>query len=241
MSHSKLMPRGYHWAMIELRDAALFRGLKEAEVEKLKPYFVEKTCQYGELLFSENDRCRNFFIVRKGSVKLYWTDAQGHRERILQMLHPGDTCLCHPGFETGCNVSAEAGRDTVLWKSSLDHLRRILEEYPAVAQAAASIFAQKARAYSNLVQGLAVRNSRQRVIDHLLALADAKGLATGEGTLIELPGTRQHVASQIGTSRENFQRCLLELKKAGLIQVRRKQIVIRQKDALRHFLTASEN
>lgn len=226
--------------MIELRDAALFRGLKDFEIEKIKPFFLEKICQSGELLFSENERCRNFFIVRRGSVKLYWTDSQGHRERILQMLYAGETCLCHPAAEICCNVSAEAGRETIIWKASLDSLRRILEEYPAVAAAAALIFAHKARAYSNLVQGLAIRNSRERIVEHLLELAETKGLSTAEGTVIEFSGTRQHVAAQIGTSRENFQRCLLELKKAGLLLVRRKQIIIRKKEELRQFLAQPE-
>jgi CRP/FNR family transcriptional regulator len=225
--------------MIELGDTPLFRGLKDAEIEKIKPFFPEKICQNGELLFSENERCRHFFIVRKGSVKLYWTDSQGHRERILQMLHAGDTCLCHPAAEMCCNVSAEAGRDTVVWKGAVENLRRILEEYPAAALAASRIFAQKARMYSNRVQGLAVRNSRERVVDYLLDLAETKGISGAEGTLIEFSGTRQHVAAQIGTSRENFQRCLLELRKADLLEVRRKQIVIRKKDALRQYLADS--
>ena len=77
------------------------------------------------------------------------------------------------------------------------------------------------------VESYALRSSTQRVIGYLLQLADSAPCSPAQGKAeIELPTSKQVIASRLSLTPETLSRIFHELSDVGLISVHGKHIVI---------------
>jgi CRP-like cAMP-binding protein len=72
-----------------------------------------------------------------------------------------------------------------------------------------------------------------RVAWRLLELSDGFGQETDEGTSLELPLSQEQLAGWCGASRESTVKALTSLRELGIITTGRRQVVIRDSEALR--------
>ncbi|HMV19290.1 MAG TPA: helix-turn-helix domain-containing protein, partial [Rhodocyclaceae bacterium] len=78
----------------------------------------------------------------------------------------------------------------------------------------------------------ALRSSTQRVIGYLLQLAESTPCAAQGERSVELPTSKQVIASRLSLTPETLSRIFHELSGAGLISVHGKQIVIHDAERL---------
>ena len=83
------------------------------------------------------------------------------------------------------------------------------------------------------LESLVFKDSRSRVIDFLLDLADKKGTRVGYETLIEGFFTHQEIANLTATSRQTVTTVLNELRTRNLLTFNRKRLLIRDLELLR--------
>ena len=221
---------------IQLKKVPLFQGLSDAELDSIKVSLKEKSFQKGELLFYEGKCCDRVFIVQSGRVKLYRTASSG-REQILETLGPGDTCACNPGSLTwSCGSTAEAVVPTAVWFISRDDYVRVVNTNSKISHSLNQLFAEKLKSFSSLIEEVSLKDVKKRLIKFLLdMLAETTHQSQGEKVLL-IPFTREEIAQRIGTARETVARYLYQLKRAKLIDIKPKQIIVRNKEGLKKLL-----
>ncbi|MDQ5908672.1 MAG: family transcriptional regulator, dissimilatory nitrate respiration regulator, partial [Pseudomonadota bacterium] len=82
------------------------------------------------------------------------------------------------------------------------------------------------------VENYSLRSSTQRLIGFLLQLA---GASTGNATELELPASKQVIASRLNLTPETLSRVLHNLSESGLIRVNGRHIAVPDVGRLKEF------
>lgn len=195
-------------------------------MDAVKKCLIEKNFKKGEALFFEGKACERVFIIKSGKVKLYRTSSSG-REQVLETLNAGDTCACNPGSPAwNCSSSAEAMTPCAVWFLSRDNYVRMVQTNSKVSQALNRLFADRLKCFSSMIEDMSLKDVKKRLVKFLLDMQ----------TENEFPFTREEVAQRIGTARETVARYLYQLKRARLIDIKPRQIIIRDKQGLEKLL-----
>ncbi|MNC68155.1 Global nitrogen regulator [compost metagenome] len=89
----------------------------------------------------------------------------------------------------------------------------------------------------NLAQNLATKNSDARVAYTILEFCQKFGRSRKEGVLIELPLSREEIASYVGVTRETISRKFSKFEKVGFISlIGNKQMLVKNQEALREYI-----
>jgi len=210
-----------------LRRTPLFATLSESEMKSLAPRVSAKRFGRGELLFSEGDPCAGLFVVASGKVRIFKTSVGG-REQVLAMEGPGSTVAELPVFDGGSYpASASAAEDADLLFISRKDFQHFCREHPDVALKVIAVVCARLRRLVGIIEELSFTTVRQRLIALLLRQAQEKGQAGEEGTRLELTGSHQELAAELGTVRELVSRNLGRLQAEGFIQVEGRAILVR--------------
>ena len=184
----------------------------------------------------EGEQCERVFIVQSGRVKLYRTASSG-REQILETLGSGDTCACNPGsFSWSCSTTAEAVTPCTVWFLSREDYVRMVQTNSKVAHTLNKLFAERLQCFSALIEEVSLKDTKKRLIKFLLDMLTERSPQTNSKSVLQIPFTREEIAQRIGTARETVARQLYQLKRAGLIDIKPKQILIRNQEALKKLL-----
>jgi len=164
-------------------------------------------------------------VVLHGLLRLYMRAPDG-REVTIRYMRPGEIVGLALVIGGPAPVSIQAVTGASLVALRIDVLRALLATDPAVARACAEELARELfRAFEEIAGG-SFLSVRQRVARQLLALA----VHADDGTLLARV-SQQELADAIASGREVVARALRELRQAGLVEVSRNGIVVR--DALR--------
>jgi len=221
---------------LRIKDIPLFHDLTESELRDLKCCLRERTFKRGEILFYEGKSCERVFIVLSGRVKLYRTASSG-REQILETLEAGDSCACNPGSSTwSCATTAEAVTPATVWFLSRDDYIKMVNTNSRVSRTLNQLFAEKLRSFGMLIEEVSLKDVKKRLVKFLLDMLKEKNYqGDGKDTLL-IPFTREEIAQRLGTARETVARYLYQLKRARVIDIKPKQIIIRNKTGLEKLL-----
>ncbi len=221
---------------VPIKDVPLFQSLSPSELDSIQTCLREKSYEKGEILFSEGEMCQRVFIVREGRVKLYRIASTG-REQILETLNSGDTCACNPGSAAwSCSSTAEAMTHCTVWYLSRDAYVNMVQKNPTFAQTLNRVFAERLRCFSSLIEEVSLKDVKKRLIKFLLDINDSEPTKRQSKETISIPFTREEIAQRLGTARETVARHLSELKQEELIEIKPKQVIIRNRTGLEKLL-----
>lgn len=219
-----------------LGQIGLFQGLSTSELSSIRTCLREKSFDKGELLFYEGKPCERIFIVLAGRVKIYRTAASG-REQILEMLESGDTCACNPGATVWCcSSTAEAVTACKVWFLSREDYVKLVKENAKLSYTLNRIFAERLSHFSSLIEEVSLNDAKKRLVKFLLDMLEEHVKSDKEKDTLFIPFTREEIAQRIGSARETVARYLHELKRSKLIDIKPRQIIVRDKEALRKLL-----
>jgi len=223
-----------------LKRAQLFAGLTEPEMQSLSARAVRKLYDDGELVFSEGEPCEGFYVVLAGKIRIFKTSANG-REQVLAIEGPGSSVAELPVFDGGrYPASVAAIEPSEMIFISRKDFQAFCLEHPQVALKVLAVVGSRLRRLVGIIEELSFTTVRQRLVAHLLRLADDIGQKTDRGIEIMLPGSHQDLAHQIGTVRELVSRNLSRLQAEGLLELDARHIVIRDPKGLREIQSATE-
>ncbi|HTL47157.1 MAG TPA: Crp/Fnr family transcriptional regulator [Verrucomicrobiae bacterium] len=218
--------------MVDLKKIALFSGLSPTDFSLIKAYLREKSFPKGAIILSENAPCERIFIVQSGRIKLYRMTSSG-REQILEILGPGDTCACNPGsMEWFCNATAEAMEASKVWFLARDQYVRMVQTNSKVSLTLNKLFADKLRCFGSLIEEVSLKDTKKRLVKFILDMP-APG---SSGAVPSIRFTQEELAQRIGAARETIARHLQQLKKAKLIDIKPRQILILDRPGLEKLL-----
>lgn len=189
-------------------------------------------CDAGQVVFDEGDPAGDLLIVQEGSVRIVKTAASG-RHQLISIERAGSSLGEVSVFDGGAySTTAITVTPAVLLRLKGQRLRRLCAVHPEVAFKVIRVLAHRLRHLRNLVEQLSFATVRDRLIAHLLHLAEERGVRSEAGIEIELDENNEELAGRLGTVRELVSRNLGRLHGQGLIRMRRRAVTIPNKDAL---------
>lgn len=222
-----------------LQRTALFSSLSQSEVQQLAVKTVRKILSAGEFLFHEGDACKGFHIIACGQVRLFKSSASG-REQVLAVNVAGESVAEIPVFDDGpYPASAVAIDETEIAFISRRDFHEYCLAHPEVALKVLAFVGARLRRLVAIIEELSFTTTRQRLVSVLVRLAQSEGRKTERGIEVQLPGSNQELANQLGTVREVISRNLMRLQAEGLLEVDARQIVIKDVKGLAAVLEAA--
>jgi CRP-like cAMP-binding protein len=210
-----------------LREVPFFRELPEAVIDAIRRSGTVRHFPRGEPLFRQGEAAKGLFVVMRGSVRVYQIGSSG-REHVLTVEQPGGSVAELPLFDGGPYPAyAEAAEESVLFTLGCERFGVILREHPEVGQEVIRALAQRLRRLVQTVEGLALKEVRQRVAALLLQCAD------DDGPEFTLPTSNEQIAGQLGTAREVVSRAIHGFAHDGLIEVEGRRVKILDPNGLR--------
>jgi len=222
-----------------LRQTPLFTGLSDAEMAALAVHVTRQRFDRGELLFNEGDRCQGLYLVANGKIRIFKLSPSG-REQILAVEGPGSSFAELPVFDGGTYpASASALEDAEVLFISRKDFHGLCLQHPEVGLKVIAVVGARLRRLVAIIEELSFTMVRQRLIAVLLRLARTDGKRSKEGVVIEMPGSHQDLAAELGTVRELISRNLGRLEAEGYLDVEGRKIIVKDLAGLEQEQTAT--
>ena len=206
-----------------------FQGLTENQLNEIKKIVVNRHYTKGELIFSEGDHGDGFYVVAGGMIKIFKMSIEG-KEHIMRFVGPG---------ESFGQVSVYAGRTfpagaQAIAKSHLLFLPRstfvdLITHNPSLALSMLASLSMRLREFTVHVERLALKEVPGRLAAYLIHLVDEQA---NEPELVSLNISKVQLASLLGTTPETLSRILSRMADSGLIEVKKRDIRIRDHSGL---------
>jgi CRP/FNR family transcriptional regulator, cyclic AMP receptor protein len=188
----------------------------------------------GEVLFREGDTAGSAIVIVSGLLKIHKRSSSGD-ELILSLCGPGDLL-----GEITAVPDATRSADAVALQAvegvavAVADLRIVLAEHPRLALVLLELVLGRLRLADQRRLEFATAESLPRVTSRLLELAERFGADGDDGRLaVDMPISQEELASWSAASRESTARALRTLRDLGLIETRRKRLVVLDLDGLR--------
>lgn len=216
-----------------LSRLALFRELPPEQIFEIAAGTREQRLARGEMLFHKGDPCRGFYVVVMGQVKLAFPSAAGN-EKVVEVVGPrqsfGEAVMF---MDRPLPVFAEALTDSLVLHIGAGAVFALLDRDALFARRMLGGLSQRLHALVQDVESYSLRSSAQRVIGYLIQQCPPDG--AGATAAIDLPTSKQVIASRLNLTPETLSRVFHELAQQGLIAVHGKHVTIHDLPRLREF------
>jgi CRP-like cAMP-binding protein len=218
-----------------LRVLPLFGHLSPAETERLALGCQLRRFARGEAIFHMGEPCEEFHVAVTGQVKLYAVSPAG-QEKVVEIVGPGGS-FAEALMFTGQSyiINAQSLSDTLLLSVKKAAVVAEIERDPRLAMRMLAGLSRRLHGLVQDVQGYALHSGVQRVIGYLLRGVSTDDSVGSEAITVSLPVSKSVVASRLSLTPEYFSRVLHELEAAGLIEIDKRDIVIRDARRLARY------
>ncbi|GAB2876755.1 Crp/Fnr family transcriptional regulator [Uliginosibacterium flavum] len=212
----------------------LFAVVDAESLDRIAETVGEHRLVRGEVLFRQNDPCDGFYVVVHGQIKLAVTSPNGN-EKVLEIIPArmsfGEAVMF---LDRPFPVAAEALTDSLVLSIPREPVQELIDTNKLFARKMLAGLSVRLHSLVKDVEGYALRSSSQRLIGYLLGEAGEGGLAQG-ALEIDLPTSKQVLASRLSVTPETFSRILHTLSSAGLVEVDGKTIRVPDVSRLRDY------
>jgi CRP-like cAMP-binding protein len=210
-----------------LRRVPLFSGLAESDLAAFAALVRERRYPKGAVIVFRDDPGDALYVVADGQVKVVLVAEDG-REVILSVLRDGDFF----GEMSVLDDEPRSAHVIAMEDSRLLALRREdfqaqLRSSPGVGVALLRELSRRLRRADEQIGRLVLLDVNGRVASLLLTMAAEEG-----GDKITRRLTHHTIAQMIGASRETVSRTLRNLVEHNVIEVSRKEILLRDRATL---------
>lgn len=218
-----------------LRKFPLFSELSIAELRIIASITKIKQFRKNELIFLEGETYKGFYIVLKGTIKVFKTGETG-KETVLHIVKPLNAFADVPLFEGGnYPVTAQSETESTLMFVPRDEFIQILEKNISMCLKMLSGFAKKMRSLTRKIEELSLKEVINRLAAYLvLEVENAKREALPE-PFIKLTISKGTLAAYIGTITETLSRTFHKLEEEDIIRMDGKKIFILDYNRLRNL------
>lgn len=204
-------------------DIELFNNFNDNLKDEINRYAKLIHFKKGDCIFSSEDCMKNFYIFLGGKVKIYQINLSNAKEQTIFILGLGDmydtiTLLDGKPHE----VISEILEDGSALRIPVKKVREWIDTNPAFNKIFFPYLAKQMRSVEELATDLSLYSTSERLIKLILKNIAPKGVKSLLHNL-----SRSEIASLIGTVRHVVDRHINELKEDDAIEVKRKQIVIK--------------
>ena len=211
-----------------IASVPLFSGLSQGLIERLGRIVLEKHYRKGEMVFSQSDEGRGFYVVASGKVKIFKLSFQG-KSQVLGIIERGEPLGEVAVFEgKSYPAYAQALEESTLLFFPRNSFVGLISEDPSLALGMLAVLSRRLRYLTGLAEDLSLREVPGRLAAYLVRLGESEG-----SQRVELKISKGQLAEVLGTTPESLSRALARLSALGFIDVRGNFINIEDLTALR--------
>lgn len=209
-----------------LAELEFFKGVSGEQLDLFCANAVETAHQPGEVIVSERQKVRGFFLLVSGRAKMFKTSARG-REQTLYFFSPGEPfCLCSAFHAEHSPASVAVLEPSRIVSLSMSAFESIAGQDPALLFNIVRVLSTRLRQSMELIESLSLREIPQRVaayLSHLPRTGDAR---------IHLPMTHRELSKIIGVTPEALSRTLRRMADLGMLTVKGRAIAVLDEQGL---------
>jgi len=215
-----------------LKQCPLFAGLREEDLKRIKGIALPRQVGKREVLFSEGEEAKGFYVILSGKVKLYKISPEG-KEQILHMVSAPDAFAEAALFLEGSYPAfAEALVDSQLLFFPKRNFVHLIEKHPQLSINMIVSLSHFLRKFASLIEELSLKEVSSRVAKYLMDLS-LKSARDGKNSKeVDLDLSKTQLASKLGTISETLSRTLSKMKTKGVIDVNKNRILILNRELL---------
>ena len=221
-----------------LLRSRVFDGLTDAERAGWLTRSTPVTLQRAQILVSQGDPARHFYLLETGFLKLLQVTAEG-AELIVRFIAPGEpfggvAALGNAAYP----VTAIAVQPSTLRSWTREVVGELLAQTPQVRVNIMREMTTHMTDALTRVRELTTARVGPRLAQTLLRLSRQVGQAGPEGVLITQPLTRQELAELTGTTLYTVSRTLAKWEAQGLLESRRRLLLLKSAKRLEELAAA---
>lgn len=218
-----------------LQRVSFLRKLPTRELSRVLRLAKVKHYKKGEVIFRQEESGNHLFVVLTGLVKIF-VASTSKRKKTMAVLKGGDffgeMALLDGRVRSASAMVLKASSVLIIHKNDF---KRLLIDDPKLTLQVLRTMCDRLRKANDQIQALLFKNVHGRVVKTLVEMAASGRKEDGQVVLAQ-PMTRQDLAEIVGTTREPVTRSLGMLKRAGLIDYREKDIVIKDLERMKGLL-----
>lgn len=215
-----------------LGNLPLFQELHDSEIAHLATGAREIRLDKGQILFQKGTVLDGFYVVVYGQINLAFSSPQGN-EKVVSIVGPGQSFGEAVVFmERPSPVLSQALENTLLLQIAKQSLFTAIDRDSAFARRMLAGLSIRLHGLIEDVENYSLRSATQRLIGFLLQLT---GASNGQRVEVELPASKQVIASRLNLTPETLSRVLHNLSDSGLIRVKGRHIIMFNIDKIRHY------
>ncbi len=215
-----------------LRRCPLFAGLKEEELKKIRTIASPRQIGKKEVLFSDGEEAKGFYVILSGKIKLYKISSEG-KEQILHVVSAPDAFAEAALFLEGSYPAfAEALIDSQLLFFPKRDFIQLIERNPQLSINMIVSLSHFLRRFASLIEELSLKEVSSRIAKYLIDLSMKSAKEGKVPKAVELDLSKTQLASKLGTISETISRTLAKMKNKGIIDVEKNKISILNREAL---------
>jgi len=206
--------------MIELlKKVSLFEKMTDEQLEQLLSIARRQTFPANTVLFHENDPGATFYVILKGSVKIFKRSARGE-EKVLTLLQAGDS-FGELALIDGRPRSASAAtlEPTSVLAIAEQPFHNLLRNHYEMTRKIMAELCQRLRDTNQHVHDLTFLDSRTRVIKNLILLANRHGQRSGNIITIRMPLNYDELAQMAGVQKHVLAEVLRDVEDRGILRL----------------------
>ncbi|WP_340008257.1 Crp/Fnr family transcriptional regulator [Paenibacillus sp. FSL K6-0276] len=210
------------------RKVPIFAALSDDDLSRISAMIKHRKFTKGQPLILEGAPSDTLYIIQRGHVKLSKTTPEG-KEQILHILMNGDFFgeLSIFNSDELSNFSAYALKDTNICMLTRTDMEQLMTENPDISLRLLKSVTKRLAHTENLAQSLATKDPEIRIAYMIMELSDKYGKQRGAHIHIDLPLSREELASYVGVTRETISRKFSRFEDSGLIElIGNKQMLI---------------
>ena len=181
-------------------------------LEEIEAHSTTKSYLAGQHVVEQGTYARFLPIVISGSVKVYTTEDT--IQFLLYYISAGDPCIfsfAHIMDDQPIEFSAKAEVDSMLLLMPTAHVQRWMREYASFSNLLLQGYQRHYRDLLETTRQITCYNLEERLLNYLQRKADIEQTSL-------LPLSHQHIADDLGTSREVISRLMKKLCADGKAQ-----------------------
>ncbi|MHB8707866.1 MAG: Crp/Fnr family transcriptional regulator [Desulfuromonadales bacterium] len=215
-------------AKMKLTNIDLLKLFESPEYADVAKGFKEQRYAKKTVVCTPHDEGDHLFIIKSGRLRIFLTYED--REFTLALLEPGDI------FSTHTRAFAETLDESVILLGNTRKFQQKAVESPEITLAMVKVLGELLKNSITIIEGLAFKDSRQRLLDFLVSAAEDRGRPHPERVSLELGLTTEEIALLIGTTRQTVSTLLNELIKSKVLEkLDRRTLLIRDFPRLKNW------
>lgn len=189
----------------------------------------------GQTLFSQGDAATHVQLIEQGRVRLMLWSESGHEKHLAIVGRHGLVGECSAFLDGRQSMTAVASCDGMARQIERTHLLRCMQADATCLRQVLWLMGTKLRVLAQQNLLLSQTSAAERVVHHLLQLADTYGETQATGVAIGVSFTHQEMANITGLSRVMTSNVMSQLQGQGLIEMAKSHCVIRDMQGLRRL------